>query len=229
MVKLKPYTYTTHSIPSISNRTLPFPFSKINANSPLRNPKSLHLLYSHPTPTHQQIVCASRRRGWPLSSNRKILQLASTIAFNLKILPEPLNSLVGEIARSNSNEHRIINRLIGGWRGKSTKRRKRENFLWPVFLLICAAGLWSWKVSELDMFLKASFFCLVGISLIRLLLWRNKAIKEWFLGFLFGVVLMMSFILGKEDVKFWVQKLRTCSPVAQFAIRNRNRKWRISK
>jgi hypothetical protein len=42
---------------------------------------------------------------------------------------------------------------------------------------------------------------------------------------------MMSFRLGKEDVEFWVQKLRTCSPVAQIVMgnRNRNRKWRISK
>jgi hypothetical protein len=69
---------------------------------------------------------------------------------------------------------------------------------------------------------------MIGISSISLLL-TNKAIKNWFLGFFFGVVLMMSFRLGKEDVEFWVQKLRTCSPVAQIVMGNRNRKWRISK
>jgi len=210
MAKLKPYIFTTQSLPSIP---IPIPISKFNIIS-----------QSHRTPTHHQIVCA-RRRQWPLSSNRKLLQLASTLAFNLKILPEPFNSLVGEIARTNSNEHRIVNRLIGGLSRKSNKSSKSKNenkFLLPLFLLICVAGFWAFRVSELDLFLKSLFFCFVGISSISLL--RNKAIKDWFLGFFFGVVLMMSFGLGKEDVKFWVQKLRTCSPVTQIAIRNRNRK-----
>ncbi|CAI8603404.1 unnamed protein product [Vicia faba] len=213
MVKLNPYISTTQSLPSISKTTI---------ESRFLNPKSFPILQSHPTPKHKQFVCA-RRRSWSQSSNRKILQLASTLAFNLKILPEPLNSIVGEISRSGSNEHRIMNRLVGGWRAKS--RRKR--FLLPVFVLLCAAGFWSFRVSELDMFMRSLFFCIVGISSILLL--KNKAIKEWFLGFSFGVVLMMSFRLGKEDMKFWVQKLRTCSPVAQIAMRNRNRKWRLSK
>ncbi|CAL5208568.1 unnamed protein product [Lathyrus oleraceus] len=226
MVKLNPYISRTQSLPSISNLTFQFPVSKTTIESRLRNPKSFPILQSNPTPKLQQIVCA-RRRGWPQSSNRKILQLASTLVFNLKILPEPLNSIVGEIARSNSNEHRILNRLVSGWRGKSRKKRNRKKFVFPIFVLICVAGLWSFRVSKLDLFLKSLFFSIVGISSI--LLFKNKVIKEWFLGFSFGIVLMMSFRLRKEDIKFWVQKLRTCSPVAQIALRNRNRKWRLSK
>ncbi|CAK8572436.1 unnamed protein product [Lathyrus sativus] len=226
MVKLKPYISRTQSLPSISIRTFQFPISKTTFDSHLRNPKSFPVLQSHPTPKPQQIVCA-KRRGWSQSSNRKILQLASTLAFNLKILPEPLNSIVGEIARSNSNEHRILNRLAGGLRGKSRKKSNGKKFLFPVFVLLCVAGLWSFRVSELDLFLKSLFFCFVGISSISL--FKTKGIKKWFLGFSFGVVLTMSFRLGKEDIKFWVQKLRTCSPVAQIATRNGNRKWRLSK
>jgi len=224
MAKLKPYISTTQSLPSI-----PIPISKFNINSHLRNPKFFPISQSHQTPTNLQIVCA-RRPQWPLSSNRKLLQLASTLAFNLKILPEPFNSLVGELARSNSNEHRIVNRLISGWSrktNKSSKSRNGKKFLLPLFVLICVTGFWAFGVSELDLFLKSLFFCFVGVSSISLL--RNKAIKDWFLGFLFGAVLIMSFRLGKEDVKFWVEKFRTCSPVAQIALRNRNRKWRVSK
>jgi len=105
------------------------------------------------------------------------------------------------------------------WNGKK--------FLLPLFVLICVTGFWAFWVSELDLFLKSLFFCFCGVSSSSLL--RNKAIKDWFLGFFFGAVLIMSFRLGKEDVKFWVDKFRTCSPVAQIALRNRNRKWRVSK
>lgn len=228
MVTLKPYTCRTQCRPSISDPPLPFPTSKININSRLHNSISFRL-------SHQPIICA-RRQGWSQSSNRKMLQLASTVAFNLKILPEPFNSLVGEIARGDSNgdrpEYRILNRLVGGCRGKLTMRRKRKGkkLVSLVFVLTCVAGLWSWRVSEFDLFLRSLLFCLVGVSSIRL--WRgNKAIKDWFLGFFLGIIFMMSFGLGKEDVKFWVQKLRTCSPVAQIAMRNRNRngRRRVSK
>jgi hypothetical protein len=218
MAELKPYISTTQSLPSIP---IPIPISKFNFNSHLFNPKSFPVSHSQSTPTHLQIVCA-RRPQWPLSSNRKLLQLASTLASNLKILPEPFNSLVGEIARSNSNEHRIVNRFIGGLSRKSNRNRSKKKFLLPLFVLICVAGFWAFRVSELDLFLKSLFFCFVGISSISLL--RNKAIKDWFLGFFFVVVLMTSFRLGKEDVKFWVEKFRTCSPVAQIAIRKKNRK-----
>ncbi|KAK2445355.1 hypothetical protein QL285_016297 [Trifolium repens] len=222
MAKLKPYISTTQSLPSISNRTFPFPISKFNIDYHLHNPKPFLISQFHPTQKPQQIIVCAKKQQW---SNRKMIQLASRVAFNLKILPEPFNSFVGQIARTNSNENRILNRLIGGARVKSNKNKKK--FLLPVFVLICVAGLWSWRISELDLFL-SSLLCMIGISSISLLL-TNKAIKNWFLGFFFGVVLMMSFRLGKEDVEFWVQKLRTCSPVAQIVMGNRNRKWRISK
>ncbi|CAJ2628664.1 unnamed protein product [Trifolium pratense] len=225
MAKLKPYISATQSLPSLSNPTLPFPNSKININYHLRSPKPFPISQSHSTPKPQQIIVCAKRQQW---SNRKILQLASKVAFNLKILPEPFNSFLGQIARSNSNENRILNSLIGGVRVKSSSKKRNGNkFLFPVFVLICVAGLWSWRISELDLFVR-SLFGMVGISSISLLL-RNKGIKNWFLGFFFGVVLMMSFKLGKEDVEFWVEKLRTCSPVAQIVMGNRNRKWRISK
>ncbi|KAK7344227.1 hypothetical protein VNO77_13592 [Canavalia gladiata] len=230
MVTLKPYTCRTQCPFPIPDHPLPFPISKININSSLPS----RLSQSHPTPT---ILCA-RRRAWSQPPNRKMLQLASTIAFNLKILPEPLNSIAGEIARGDWSgvcpQLETLSGLVGGWRGKISwkgrRRRRRKQLTWFVFVLICVAGLWSWRIRELDLFLRALSFCLAGISLVRLW-WGKKAIKESFLGFFFGIVLILSSRLRKEDVKFWVQKLATCSPVAQIAMSNKNRirKRRILK
>jgi hypothetical protein len=136
MAQLKPYISTTQSLPSISNRTFPFPFSKFNIDYHLHNPKPFRICQFHQTPKPQQIIVCAKKQQW---SNRKMIQLASRVAFNLKILPEPFNSFLGQIARTNSNENRILNRLIGGARVKSNKKK----FLFPVFVLICVAGFWS--------------------------------------------------------------------------------------
>ena len=78
------------------------------------------------------------------------------------------------------------------------------------------------------MFVRALLFGLVGLSFIRMR-WGKKAIKEWVLGFLVGVFLMVSCGLGKEDLKFWVERLRVCSPAKLIVSRKRNRNWRMSK
>ncbi|WJX35004.1 hypothetical protein P8452_23054 [Trifolium repens] len=136
MAKLKPYISTTQSLPSISNRTFPFPISKFNIDYHLHNPKPFPISQFHPTQKPQQIIVCAKKQQW---SNRKMIQLASRVAFNLKILPEPFNSFLGQIARTNSNENRILNRLIGGARVKSNKNKKK--FLLPVFVLICVADV----------------------------------------------------------------------------------------
>ncbi|TKY52202.1 Increased DNA methylation 2 [Spatholobus suberectus] len=203
MVEVKPYICRF----SISDHPLPFP---IHVNSRLLNPISLRPSQSHPTPT--TIVCA-KRSGWSQLSNRKMLQLASTIAFNLKILPEPLNSLAGEIARGDCE---ALSRLVGGRRGKiaGNRRVRKKKSVWFAFVLICVVGgLWSWRIREFELFLRALSFCLAGISLVRLWLGK-KAVREGLLGFFFGIVLILSSRLGKEDLQFWVQKL-TSAPVTQ--------------
>ncbi|KAK7277911.1 hypothetical protein RJT34_22930 [Clitoria ternatea] len=219
MAKLKPYTCTISDHP----HPLPFPISKIN-------PNFLRLSQSHSTPS---IVCA-RRRWWSQPPKPNMLHLASTIAFNLKILPEPLNSLAGEISRGDWNgvrpEYEALSRFIGCWRGKlinsrkrrNTKKKKKKTLVWFVLVLVCVAGLWSWRVHELEVFLRALSFCLAGVSLVRLW-WGKKAVKEWILGFFFGIVLILSFRLGKEDLKFWVQKLANYSPVVRIASVSKNR------
>ncbi|KAG4908589.1 hypothetical protein JHK84_057133 [Glycine max] len=210
MLKVKPYICTTQYPFSISDHPLPFPISVIHIYSRFLNPISLRLSQSHPTPT---ILCAKRRGDWFQPSNRKILQLASTVAFNLKILPEPFNSLAGEIARGDCQ---TLSLLVGGRRGKITANRRltKKKSAWFAFVLVCVAGgLWSWRIREFDLFLRALSFCLAGISLLRLWLGK-KAVREWLLGFFFGIVLILSSRLGKEDVKFWVQKLAS-SPVTQ--------------
>ncbi|KAI4301813.1 hypothetical protein L6164_035057 [Bauhinia variegata] len=184
---------------------------------------------SHQTQkTRQTIICVrkNKRGGWPQRSTKLVLQLASMIALNLKILPQPLESLIGEFAPRDGNGvyleylNGLGGRAFDGW---SRKRKKGRNFLPVVVILICGLGVISWRISELDLFLRVLSFCLLGISLIRLL--EKKRIKDWILGFLLGIVLM-SFRLGKEDVKFWVERLRTCSPAAQIVLGNRNRSRR---
>ncbi|KHN20208.1 hypothetical protein glysoja_023771 [Glycine soja] len=212
MLKVKPYICTTQYPFSISDHPLPFPISVIHIYSRFLNPISLRLSQSHPTPT---ILCAKRRGGWSQPSNRKILQLASTVA--------------GEIARGDCQ---TLSLLVGGRRGKITANRRltKKKSAWFAFVLVCVAGgLWSWRIREFDLFLRALSFCLAGISLLRLWLGK-KAVREWLLGFFFGIVLILSSRLGKEDVKFWVQKLAS-SPVTQIVTtkinRNRNRSSRI--
>lgn len=56
-------------------------------------------------------------------SNRKMLQLASKVVISLKILTKPLNLLIDEIVHDDSSDHWVLNHLVGGWRGKLTKRR----------------------------------------------------------------------------------------------------------
>lgn len=179
----------------------------------------------------QSITCAgkSKKRGGSEPSRQLMLELASMAALSLKILPQPLNLLIGEFAQRDGNGVllELLNVLRGrGFDGWRRKRRTNRKLLWIVsVLLTCGLGLLSWKFSKLDLFLRASCFCLVGLSMIQL--WRKKAFTEWVLGFLLGIVLLSS-RMGKDDVKFWVEKLRIRSPVAQIVIGNKNRskrKW----
>ncbi|RYR39138.1 hypothetical protein Ahy_A09g044591 [Arachis hypogaea] len=163
------------------------------------------------------IVCASnnRRQAFFKSqpSNLKILQLASIVAMNLKILPEPFNSLAAEIARGhitppNLPEPSILTRIVAPPKQNGNKRRKKKLSLFALFALVCcAAGFWSFRVSDPNVFVRAFLFSIAGVSLIRMSLGK-KAIKEWVLGFAVGVFFMASCGFGKEDFKFWVERLR---------------------
>lgn len=225
---LKPYSFSTQFLLSNSHHSLPFPFRFTQIDFVSQS-------QWHPSRAHQPIVCArSTKNHWRGWSNRKMLQLASTIALNLKIFPEPFNSLIAEIATADWNQIPPKSLILNPLAGRAKKTRRKSKLVWFVFVLGCVvgAGFLSWKISELDLFLRSVLFCLAGISLFRLC-WGKKAVKEWFLGFSFGIVLMMSSKLGREDLKFWVQRLRSCSPLAQITIvnrnRNRNRNRRISK
>lgn len=225
MLIVKPYICRTQGSFSISDHPHPFSISSIRFNSHILNPISFRFSQFHPSLT---IACV-KRRDWSQASNRTILQLASAVAFNLKILPEPFNSIAGEIARSDIN---TLSRLVGGGRRRMTgkwRARKKESVWFALFFICIVGSLWSWKIGEFDLFLRVLSFCLAGISLIQLCLGK-KAVKEWFLGFLFGMVLILSSKLRKEDMKFWIHKLSSL-PVSVIATRkrSRNRYWGIFK
>ncbi|MED6207500.1 hypothetical protein PIB30_036369 [Stylosanthes scabra] len=198
----------------------------LNPYYPILHHPSTSLL--SPTTT---IFCAStnRRRSFFKSqpSNLKILQLASIAAINLKILPEPFNSLAAEIARGrialpNLPEPSILARIVAPPKRTSNKKRKKKLALLALFVLVCcAAGFWSFRVSDPNVFVRAFLLALAGVSVIRISL-GEKAIKEWVLGFVVGVVFMVSCGFGKEDLKFWVERIRVCSPAKLIVTRKRN-------
>ncbi|BAT95037.1 uncharacterized protein HKW66_Vig0235000 [Vigna angularis] len=225
MLIVKPYICRTQCSFSISDHPLPFLIPSIRFNSHILNPISLRFSQSRPSPT---IACV-KRHDWSQPSNRTILQLASAVAFNLKILPEPFNSIAGEISRNDTN---TLSRLIGGGRKRTTgkwRARKKESAWFALFFICIVGSLWSWKIGEIDLFLRVLSFCLAGISLIQLCL-RKKAVKEWFLGFIFGIVLIFSSKLRNEDMKFWIHKLSSFpGSVIVIRKRSRNRYWRIFK
>lgn len=207
-----------------------YPITKTNC-CPHRNsiwlpnpPRFLSLIRSH-----QSITCAkkSKRRGDFQPSRKLMLELASMAALSLQILPQPLNLLIGEFAQRDGKGILLEFLNVLGGRASDGWRRKRQisrNLSWFLLILICGLGLVCRKISEFDLFLRVSCFCLAGLSMIQL--WRKKAFKEWILGFLLGIVLLSSRI-GKKDVKFWVERLRNRSPVAQIVIENRNRSKRF--
>lgn len=177
----------------------------------------------------QPITCARKTggRGGSQPSRKLMLKLASMVALNLNILPQPLNSLIGEFAQRDGNgilfelQKVLRGGVLTGWRRKKQSSGKLS---WFVLVLICGMGLMRWKISELDMFLRVSCFFLIGLSMIQL--WRRKAFKEWLLGFLFGIVLLRCKI-GKEEMRYLVERLKIRS-VAQIVTKHRNRskrKW----
>ncbi|MED6213058.1 hypothetical protein PIB30_089594 [Stylosanthes scabra] len=177
------------------------------------------------------IFCAStnRRRSFFKSqpSNLKILQLASIVAINLKILPEPFNSLAAEIARGrialpNLPEPSILARIVQPPKRTSNKKRKKKLALLALFALVCcAAGFWSFRVSDPDVFVRVFLLALAGVSVIRISL-GEKAIKEWVLGFVVGVFFMVSCGFGKKELEFWVERVRVCSPSKLIVTRKRS-------
>ncbi|XP_054781776.1 uncharacterized protein LOC129288972 isoform X1 [Prosopis cineraria] len=176
----------------------------------------------------QPVTCARKtgRQGSSQPSRKLMLELASMVALNLNILPQPLNSLIGEFAQSDGNgiflelQKVLRGGALNGWRRKKQSSRKLSGF---VCVLICGMGLMCWKILGLDMFLKVSCFFFVGLSMIQL--WQRKAFKEWILGFLFGIVLLSCY-MGKEEMKFWVARLKIPSSAAQIVTKHRNRSRR---
>lgn len=211
----------------LNNPTLSFPITKTIC-FPLCN--SITIRLSNPPcflssiRRHQSITCIKKRKiqGGSQPSRKSMFKLASMAALSLQILPQPLNLLIAEFAERDGNEFlmEFLNVLGRGLRKKRQTSRKVSWLSCILLTSICGMGLVCWRISEFDLFLKVSCFCLAGLSMIQL--WRKKAFKEWLLGFLLGIVLLSS-RMGKEDVKFWVQRLRIPSSFAQIVIENRFR------
>ncbi|XP_054781777.1 uncharacterized protein LOC129288972 isoform X2 [Prosopis cineraria] len=93
----------------------------------------------------QPVTCARKtgRQGSSQPSRKLMLELASMVALNLNILPQPLNSLIGEFAQSDGNgiflelQKVLRGGALNGWRRKKQSSRKLSGF---VCVLICVVA-----------------------------------------------------------------------------------------
>ncbi|KAG7030256.1 hypothetical protein SDJN02_08603, partial [Cucurbita argyrosperma subsp. argyrosperma] len=154
------------------------------------------------------IICARKKRRRPvfLRSTKIVLELASLLASNLKILPPPLDLVVAELSGGNGNGggSRLWRRFGGGgydgWRGK----RKKTPLLIG-FLILCGLALCVFTDFELDAICGALGFALFSVALIQL--WQRSGISKHFVwGFgLFGILIALG--LRRSEVQKWAGKL----------------------
>ncbi|KAL0013478.1 hypothetical protein SO802_000547 [Lithocarpus litseifolius] len=182
------------------------------------------LLLSHQTQMQNSIfqtpvICArrSKRRNGSQRSTRFILQLITTMASKLKILPQPLDLVIAEIGGGDGNGGGFWFWKVfggGGFDGWRRRRKRNRNLLILGFLAICGLGFLFGKELQLQSNVLGGVlgFGLIGSVLIQ---WcENRGAKDWIFGFCVGGVLM-GLGLRKEEMQKWVEKFRVCSPIMQ--------------
>ena len=188
------------------------------------------LLHSHQTQVQNSIIytrkvqtpviCArrSKRRNGSQRSTRFILQLITTMASKLKILPQPLDLVIAEIGGGDGNGGGFWFWKVfggGGFDGWRRRRKRNRNLLILGFLVICGLGfLLFGKELQLqsNVLSKVLGFGLIGAVLIQ---WcENRGAKDWIFGFCVGGVLM-GLGLRMEEMQKWVERVRVCSPIMQ--------------
>lgn len=158
-------------------------------------------------------ICARKKKRSPgfQRSTKLVLELASLLASNIKILPPPLDLVVAELSGGDGNGggSRLWRGFGGGdydgWRGK---RKKTPLFIG--FLMVCGLVLLFVTDFEINEVCGILGFAVFSVALIQL--WQKIGISKHFvLGFgLFGILIALG--LRRSEVQKWVRKLGFYSP-----------------
>lgn len=196
-------------------------------------PPSILLAHQIQTKTHFQkpIVSAKwgKRRSGSQRSHKLIIDSIAFVASNLKILPEPLDSLVREfwVVGGGGNGGKFWSKNgFGGGDG----RRSRKNQIGFWVLLMISSGLALCVVLERERESDLLFWISVVVFAFAVLFslkgWRRE-IKEWVLGFSCGAALMGLGLKNNENLVKWVDRFRAKSP--RFMVitnkRLKGRRW----
>ncbi|KAF3454446.1 hypothetical protein FNV43_RR04893 [Rhamnella rubrinervis] len=181
----------------------------------------LSISHWHRNQTQTPIICARKRKRKIVSDRaRKImLNLMPIIASNLKVLPQPFNWFVGEIAGGDGSGGGSGYWKGFGWGGFDGWRRKRKrNLLLYGFFIICVLGFLFGRESNV-------VWCVLGFSPIGIALiqwWEQRGIQGWILGFCI-CSLLVGLGFRREEVQKWVGKCSLCSPMTETGRRRRRR------
>lgn len=193
------------------------PLLSFTLSNPIIPPKSPFLwtlvAVSNGLRAQSSIICARKKKRSPgfQRSTKLVLELASLLASNLKILPPPLDLVVEALSGGDGNGggSRLWRGFGGGgydgWRGK----RKNTSLLIG-FLFVCGLALLFVTDFEIDAVCGVLGFALFSVALTQL--WQKGGIsKDFVCGFgLFGILIALG--LRRSEVQKWVGKLGIYSP-----------------
>ncbi|XP_042051423.1 uncharacterized protein LOC121796694 [Salvia splendens] len=161
------------------------------------------------------IVCAVNRRnryGMISKSGKLMLESAYIIASHLRILPDPVDSILREFGAGNGGRNGFWS---GSGRGGSDgwrRRRKTRLGLVGILVILGAVGLW-WVVGKELALDSDAFFGGLGLVLFGLSVegWRRGA-RDWILGFCCCAVLV-GLVSTKADFPVWLKNFGSLKKV----------------
>ncbi|GLT56252.1 hypothetical protein SLA2020_293090 [Shorea laevis] len=166
------------------------------------------------TQIQKPIICArkNRRRFGSQRWRKLILDLISIAALNLKILPPPLDLVIGELSGGDGGGQRFWRSIGREVFGGSRKRRKRNKNLgfWVSlgFLILCLLLSKELKIEVVFGILSFGFFCNFLIKE------RKRGLKDWVSALCCVAVLVGLVYRGEEALKF-AKKVTVSSPMVE--------------
>ncbi|KAG6430340.1 hypothetical protein SASPL_108405 [Salvia splendens] len=145
-------------------------------------------------------------------SGKLMLESAYIIASHLRILPDPVDSILREFGAGNGGRNGFWS---GSGRGGSDgwrRRRKTRLGLVGILVILGAVGLW-WVVGKELALDSDAFFGGLGLVLFGLSVegWRRGA-RDWILGFCCCAVLV-GLVSTKADFPVWLKNFGSLKKV----------------
>ncbi|KAE8734017.1 Detected protein of unknown function [Hibiscus syriacus] len=184
-------------------------------------------LFSRKTQIRKPIVCArkSKRRYGSKRSTDLALELISTLASNLKVLPPPLDLVLQHLVAAGGEGLGFLNGFKGGrfyqWQRRRVRRINGGKILGSLVILgSCMVCLLLGKDVRSDLlFGILGFICFV-LALIKE--W-GRGFKDWVFGFVcVGILLGLGF-RGNGGVR-WIKEIRVPSSSSVMEILRRGKR-----